>query len=75
VGRVRGRRQRVGDSAIGGSAFGVLSAGGIWPAADGGWPLGAPASPPQTDLTVSDFVSLFVFPSLSALSASDLSRF
>ncbi|MGA9831348.1 MAG: hypothetical protein WBQ71_09530 [Trebonia sp.] len=55
----------------------VLSAlqGGIWPTADVGWTLGALASPLQTDLTVSDFVSLFVFASLSALSASDLSRF
>jgi hypothetical protein len=76
VGRVRGRRQRVGGSAIGGSAFGVLSVGagsGRPPTAAG--PLGAPASPLQTDLTVSDFVSLFVFVSLLALSASDLSRF
>jgi hypothetical protein len=55
----------------------VLSAlqGGIWPTADVGWALGALASSLQTDLTVSDFVSLFVFASLLALSASDLSRF
>ena len=51
------------------------AAGRDRPTADVGWTLGALASPLQTDLTVSDFVSLFVFVSLLALSASDLSRF